>query len=96
MEINRNQYFLIGLVLLLLGLQFRMIDSVLLTPECTKLLAERTGHPVAAAENAMAPLLGAETKLQPKTLQPPDWVGYSLLSLGAVLVLHSFAMARPE
>ena len=96
MDINRNQYFLIGLVVLLLGLQFRLIDSVLLTPECTKFLAERTGHPVAAADNAMENLLGAEAKLPPKTFQSPDWVGYSLLSLGAVLILHSFAMGRPE
>lgn len=96
MEINRNQYFLIGLVVLLLGLQFRLTDSVLLTPQCTKFLAERTGHPVAAAGNAMENLLGTESELPPKTIRPPDWVGYSLLSLGAVLILHSLAKGRPD
>ena len=36
MDINRNQYFMVGLVLLLLGLQLRLVDSYTLTPELTK------------------------------------------------------------
>ena len=48
MEISRNQYFLIGVVLLLVGLQVHMIDTIELTAECTQLLAERTGRPSAA------------------------------------------------
>jgi hypothetical protein len=30
MEINRNQYFLAGIVLLFVGIQFRLVDSVTL------------------------------------------------------------------
>ena len=33
MDITRNQFFFAGLACLLLGLQFRMIDTVELTPE---------------------------------------------------------------
>jgi hypothetical protein len=30
-----------------------------------------------------------------KTLHPPTWLGYAVISLAAVLVLHSLAMKRP-
>ena len=52
MDITRNQYFLAGLVLLFLGIQFRVIESFSLTPELTQFLAERTGHPLAAMNAA--------------------------------------------
>jgi hypothetical protein len=95
MEVNRNQWFLMGLVLLLLGLQFRTIDSLVLTPELTKFLADHTGHPVAAAQQTMAAFMRAEP-VAPKTLRPPEWVGWSLISIGAVLVLHALSMKKPD
>jgi len=95
MEINRNQYFLAGLVLLFLGIQFRMIDSVVLTPEFTKFLAARSEHPVVAATNTMDAVMGTDIKLPPKTVRPPEWLGWSLASIGSVLILHSLAMNKP-
>lgn len=95
MDITRNQWFMGGLVLLLLGGQFRMIDSVVLTPEFTKFLAERTGHPVAAADNALGTLVNIDA-VPPKTLRPPDWFSWALVSVGAVLVLHALSMKRPD
>ncbi len=95
MDLNRNQCYLIGLVLLFIGLQFRMVDSVVLTPEFTKFLAERTGHPVATASNAMETLLGQETSVPPKTFRPPEWIGWALISFGIVMILHSMAMKKP-
>jgi hypothetical protein len=94
-DINRNQWFMIGLVVLFIGIQFRMVDSFVLTPEFTKALAERTGHPVAAASNTMEAMLGRETQIPPKTVRPPEWVGWSLLSIGSVLILHCMAMKKP-
>jgi hypothetical protein len=96
MDITRNQFFFAGLVLLFLGIQFRMIETVTLTPEFTRFLAERTEHPALAAANTMDALVGTETSIPPKTVPPPDWLGWSLLSLGSVLALHSFAMPRPS
>ncbi|NQT15289.1 MAG: hypothetical protein HQ582_21210 [Planctomycetes bacterium] len=95
MDITRNQWFMGGLVFLLLGGQFRMIDSVVLTPEFTKFLAERTGHPVAAADNALGALVNIDA-VPPKTLRPPDWFSWALVSVGAVLVLHALSMKRPD
>ena len=38
MEINRNQWFMIGLVILALGIQFRMVQSFVLNEKATEIL----------------------------------------------------------
>jgi hypothetical protein len=95
MDITRNQYFFAGLACLLMGLQFRMIDTVELTPEFTQFLAERTGHPLASVNVATQTLTQSEKPLAKKTIRPPEWMGWSLISLGAVLILHSWGMKKP-
>lgn len=95
MELNRNQYFLAGLVLLMLGVELRMVDSVVLTSEFTKFLATKSDHPVVAATNTVDALIGTDIKLPPKTFRPPDWLGWSLASIGSVLILHALAMNKP-
>jgi len=95
MEFNRNHYLLAGLVLLFLGIQFRMIDSVVLTPEFTKFLAQRTDHPVVAVTSTMDAIAGTDTSVPPKTVRPPESLGWALSSIGAVLILHSLAMKKP-
>ncbi len=95
MDITRNQYFFAGLACLLLGLQFRMVDSIELTPQFTQFLAERTGHPLASVNAASGLLTPSEQPIAKKVIRPPDWIGWSLISLGSVLVLHSWAMKKP-
>jgi hypothetical protein len=94
MEITRNQYYMAGLVLLLLGIQFRMIESVELKEQFAKFIAERTDHPlisVSAQSPILAPMAGAAVN---RELHPPEWIGWMLLSLGLVLMLHSLAMPK--
>jgi hypothetical protein len=88
MDINRNQFFLAGLVVLFLGLQFRAIESIVLNPKCTRMLAQYSGQKTPAAANA-SPAVGS------MAVRPPDWVGWSLLSVGSVFILHSLAMKKP-
>ena len=59
-----------------------------------RFLAERTGQPVAAVSAARftQPLTPAIAK---KDVRPPEWLGWSLMSIGAVLILHSWAMKKP-
>jgi hypothetical protein len=93
MELNRNQYFFMGVVLLLMGLQLRLVSSYTLTAEATRFLAERSQG--SAADGAMLALstdLGAGPK---KVIQPPEWLGWCLMSVGGVLILHSLAMRKP-
>jgi hypothetical protein len=95
MDITRNQYFFAGLLCLLLGAQFRMVESFDLTPQFTQFLAERTGHPLASVNAATQTLIQSDQPPVKKTVRPPDWLGWSLISLGSVLVLHSWAMKKP-
>jgi hypothetical protein len=96
LDITRNQVLLAGLVVLALGLQLLLVDTYQLTPEFTQFLAEQTDHPVAAVNGAAAALTNSGEPIAKKTLQPPDWIGWALISLGSVLILHSMGMKRPD
>jgi hypothetical protein len=93
MDLNRNQFFFIGLVVLLLGLQLRFVSSYVLNADATQFLAERTGEAPAAATSFFN--LTSTPALARKVVQPPEWLGWCLISVGAVLVLHSLAMPKP-
>lgn len=96
MDISRNQFFFAGLLCLFLGGEFRMIDTVQLTGEFTAFLAERTNHPLASVNNASQTFMQTDKPPAKKSLKPPDWLGWSMLSLGSVLVLHSLGMKKPD
>ena len=94
-DITRNQFFFAGLACLLIGIQFRVVDSFELTPQFTQFLAERTGHPLASVNAAAGTLTQSDKPMARKCVQPPEWLGFSLISIGAVLILHSFGMKKP-
>jgi len=94
MEISRNQYYMAGLVLLLLGIQFRMIESVEVKEQIAMFLAERSDHPLISV-SAQSPVLSPmESASINRMIHPPEWIGWMLISLGSVLVLHSLAMPK--
>jgi hypothetical protein len=94
MDLNRHQFLFIGLLVLLIGVQFRYVNAYVLNPETTKFLAERTGQTDAATSSILAATSGSSAAPR-KTLQPPEWLSWCLISVGAVLCLHSLAMPRP-
>jgi hypothetical protein len=94
MDISRNQYFCIGLVLLFLGFEFRSVDSATLTPEFTRILAKQSGNPAAAVNSATDFLLPDSQPVLQKTVHPPEWIGWALLTVGCVAVFHAMAMAK--
>lgn len=95
MDLNRNQFLMLGTVVLLLGVQFRMVDTFVLTPEATKFLAEKTGK-LPAQELGGSYLMSASGPLASKSIQPPVWLGWALISVGSVMTLHSFTMRKPD
>ncbi len=96
MEFSRNQIFAAGIFFLLLGLQFRMVEEFVLTPQFTRLVMEMFNHPMALADATMETLAGGSTSaVPPKAVRPPEWIGYALLSVGAVLFLQSLTMRKP-
>ena len=99
MELNRNQYFMVGLVLLFLGLQIKFVDSYVLTENAASFVAKRMGKDQPADSgviaNSFASAGSASPAPQHRTFQPPTWLGWALMSVGAVLILHSLAMGKP-
>jgi hypothetical protein len=94
-EFNRNQYFILGLVVMLLGLQIRMVETFVLNEKASRFLAERMAPAVTDADGTVRPFLPAVGPTPRRTLRPPTWMGFALISIGAVLVLHSLAMKKP-
>jgi hypothetical protein len=92
-ELNRNQYFFLGVVILLVGLQFRMVSTYTLTPDATRFIAERTQKSSTTA--SLVAFTGDMGALPNKVITPPEWLGWCLLSVGSVLILHSLAMKKP-
>jgi hypothetical protein len=98
MDFNRNQFFFMGILILLVGLQVRAVRTYVLTPETTRILAEWSDADTVSVaqagefspQAAVATVTGAQ-----KTIEPPEWLGWCLMSIGAVLVLHSLAMPKP-
>lgn len=95
MEVNRNQYFMLGLVILLLGLQVRMVETFVLNEKASRFVAERLTPVLTDGEDSNRLTLASAGPTPRRTLRPPAWLGYSLMSIGAVLILHSLAMKRP-
>jgi len=92
---NRFHYFFIGLVVLFIGIELRMVDSFVLNERTTNMIADKTGSSPIGESNPLRVFMPASGPLPRKTVQPPQWLGWALLSVGGVLVLHSLAMPKP-
>lgn len=92
MEFNRNRYFLIGILLILLGIQFRLVHSVVLNETSTKALSKITKDTQLASQD-FATNLYMNTAPSPKTtIQTPRWLGYILLTAGGIMFLHAMVL----
>jgi hypothetical protein len=92
MELNRNHYFMAGMVLLLLGVQLRMVDSYVLNEDSTRLLNSRAES---ASLTNIRPLFQTVAAPSRKVIKPPESLGWALMSIGSVLILHALAMKGP-
>ncbi len=94
MELNRNQFFMIGLVLMMLGIQFRMVESYTLNEKTSRFLAERMQSD-SVGEGMVRPFMAAFGPMPRKTIKPPEWLGWATVSVASVLILHALAMKKP-
>jgi len=99
MEFNRNHYFMLGVVILGLGFQFRTVDAYVLTDDASEFVAKQWQQAEVEEKRAPKAFITAAAAPAPvvarRTLKPPPWLGWAAISLGAVLALHSLAMPRP-
>lgn len=98
MELNRNQFLMAGLVVLMVGLQMRTVDTFVLNEKATQFLAQRMQQwkdAQVASANDLPTMMAASGPIAKHRLQPPKWLGFAFMSVGSVLVLHSLAMKKP-
>jgi hypothetical protein len=95
MDIDRNRYFMFGIILFLLGLQFRIVDSFVLNESSTRAL-HRFAQKSNIADSNMATNLAMRVGTPKKNLRPPNWLGFVLLSVGGVMSLHALVLPKRE
>lgn len=98
MEFNRNQYFMAGLLIFLLGVQFRTIDTFVLNEKATQFIAQRVQawkQPQMASANSFPTMIAASGPVANHRLKPPKSIGWALVSVGSVLILHSLSLKKP-
>ena len=98
MELNRNHYFAAGMVVLLLGIQIQLVKNFVLTEQATTFLAKYVQKTSPEQPQSMGTYLAASgpSPTVKKSISPPNWLGWALISVGSVLVLHSWALPRPS
>ena len=95
MELNRNHYLTIGLVILALGIHFRRIESFVLTREATAFIAKRIkSEPTVAT--TFVPSLAADPPEAKRVVKPPKWLGWAMVSGGIVVILYSLVLPKPS
>lgn len=95
---TRNRLFFIGVVTLLLGLHFRVVESFVLNEKASEFWAKRFDKPalarnrdrldtfeVSAEEWWDQPAVAPSTGK--RTITPPKWLALSFISVGSVLIL---------
>lgn len=91
-----TRIFLLGVVILFFGIQLRSFESFVLNEKVSKVINQRVAKkPVAAPDPLEAAFMSFDEPPQVKAAElptlrritPPRWLGYSFLSIGAVLVM---------
>jgi len=95
MDIDRNRYFMFGVILFLLGLQFRLVDSFVLNENSTRTL-QRFAQRANIADTNMATNVYMQVATPKKSFRPPSWVGFVLLTVGGVMSLHAMVLPRRQ
>ena len=96
MKPHRNHYFLLGVLFLLVGLQFRVLERVVLNPQSTLFLAQRLGSKTDAATAQVLHTAGFDAALPRKEFESPRWCGWAFFALGSFLILHRIMLPKPS
>lgn len=96
--LSRNRYFMIGVLLVMFGLQFRVVQSFVLNEPATRTLMKLNKDASVASNGPdIAGFLQEVAVPRPtKRVEPPRWVGLALVAFGAVVTLHAVAMPKRE
>jgi hypothetical protein len=75
---------------MLIGLQLRAVDSFVLTQEASNFIAEKQRQAQLSNANPYdyQPVLLSAGPVPKRVVRPNRWLGWALLSVGAVMCLH--------
>ncbi len=93
---------ILGLIVLLAGLQFRAVETFVLTQEASRFLQQKlssdsyltSDDPYAYRGRSFDSMLLNTGPVMEKRLTPPRWLGWAMISFGAVLVLNGLTTRR--
>lgn len=85
---------MLGVLLILLGIQFRMIESFVLNEPATRTLAKVTQKSDLHQPDTMQSFLMQVYPKPTKRIEPPRWLGLAMITVGAVVSLHAIAIPR--
>lgn len=94
MSIYRNRYFLAGVLLILLGVQFRMVHSFVLNEPTTRVLARVAKSPPVADNSSVSNLWLQVAPNPTKRIEPPRWLGLAMIAVGTVITCHAIVIPR--
>lgn len=94
MSLYRNRYFLSGILLVLIGLQFRRVESFVLNEQSTRVVAKITKTPIVDNSTTLGLFLEPVTPPMQKKVTPPRWLGLSMIAVGGVIALHSLSIPK--
>lgn len=82
---NRQHLLLAGLLLFLLGMQFRLVESFTLNERSSRFVAAQLG------DGGQRQTLAWQGMPLRKVVEPPRWLGLALMSVGAVLTAKALS-----
>jgi len=96
MGMQRNRYFMLGVVLFFLGLQFRLVDSFVLNEGSTRALQKivKQAKVAEGGNPATNAFMQASPVMPKKSFKPPQWLGFVLLTVGGVISLHALVLPK--
>jgi len=86
---SRETWLIMGVVVLLIGIELIIIQKVVLTKETTLFVAQKMNHPGLAAAQTMEQLTGSNNHIKPLQLDIKDWLWKPILILGALLIVRN-------
>ena len=94
MSLYRNRYFLAGILLVLLGLQFRRVESFVLNERSTRFMARVTNTKMVDNSTTVGAIIEPVAPVPRKRVTPPPWVGLSMIAVGCVMAFHAFVIPK--
>ncbi len=83
-----------GFLLLLIGLQLRAVETFVLSPPTTRILSDWTGPKANTPEGAIRRIALQSDAIARHQIQPPAWLSWATLSVGAVMLAHGVIQKR--